>query len=55
MDLIEGIKTVHVRDSVNNRVLAKLWEMDLIEGIKTAFSLYTSLGIAFASYEKWTW
>ncbi len=38
MDLIEGIKTLHVHISKRLPYHCMLWEMDLIEGIKTISS-----------------
>ncbi len=53
MDLIEGIKTQLLGIAVfTDR--SGLWEMDLIEGIKTFIHFAASM-IIIKSYEKWTW
>ncbi len=43
MDLIEGIKTYPRRDGMGAAKKIGLWEMDLIEGIKTDFFLLSLL------------
>ncbi len=53
MDLIEGIKTVPWKADIL-RLSTELWEMDLIEGIKTKVELVPWFPVR-QSYEKWTW
>ncbi len=54
MDLIEGIKTFEDATTFLNAG-TKLWEMDLIEGIKTDVFHVSILALSWLRYEKWTW
>ncbi len=55
MDLIEGIKTLQYLLAVIIGAIHELWEMDLIEGIKTGLLPPPLRRDGDQSYEKWTW
>ncbi len=54
MDLIEGIKTRSASSGFMFNTSQMLWEMDLIEGIKTVRKPLEE-PLQYLRYEKWTW
>ncbi len=54
MDLIEGIKTAPLVGAFWDSYRS-VWEMDLIEGIKTTLDGGPLPPAALKRYEKWTW